>query len=398
MTLTNDWNEVSLGSVCRVVPGYAFSSKDWCDDGIPVIKIKNIRADGFVDTDEVDHVPRDLLTAKLRKYLLEDGDMLLAMTGATAGKVGKLRSKQPHLLNQRVARFEPFGIDERFFWSVVSSADYQTLFFRLADGAAQPNMSGSQIEGVRLPLPPERDQRRIAEILGAYDDLIDVNRRRVTLLEEMARSLFEEWFVRFRFPGHEGQQLLNTAYGPLPDGWAWQTLQDILVLQRGFDLPSSARSDGPYQVISASGPHGPHSAFKVQGPGVVTGRSGTIGKVHLVFADHWPLNTTLYVKEFRQAGPAFATLLLRHLDLGKSSTGAAVPTLNRNHVHGSFVPGPPRDLMARFEAFAMNCFKASDNFTQQNASLTASRDLLLPRLISGQLSVADAEHELAQAA
>lgn len=148
------WNRGRLGDVCRVIPGYAFKSSDWQDCGIPVVKIKNIRDDNTVDLCEVDCVPESLLAPKLQKFVVKDGDILVAMTGATAGKVGKVRTDRPILLNQRVAKIAPVDADNGFIWAVVSSDRYQNTFFQLADGAAQPNMSGGQIEAVEIPLPP----------------------------------------------------------------------------------------------------------------------------------------------------------------------------------------------------------------------------------------------------
>ncbi len=218
------------------------------------------------------------------------------------------------------------------------------------------------------------------------------------MLEEMARGIFEEWFVRFRFPGHESVPIVDTPDGPLPEGWAHAPLEDFLVLQRGFDLPKSKRVEGGVPVFSASGYHGGHNEAKVAGPGIVTGRSGTIGQVHLVMDDYWPLNTALYVREFRKAGPAYALLLLRHMDLAKHSSGSAVPTLNRNHVHGIKLPAAPQPLMDQFERIAFTNFECIRTIEQQNEGLAASRDLLLPRLISGQLSVEAAERDLELAA
>ena len=140
--------------MCRVIPGYAFKSKDWQEKGIPVVKIKNINSDNIVNIEEVDCVPQNILLPKLEKYLLKSGDFLVAMTGATAGKVGKLRTRIPMLLNQRVAKFDPIDEYRAYIWSVISTDEYQKSFFKLADGAAQPNMSGPQIEGVKIILPP----------------------------------------------------------------------------------------------------------------------------------------------------------------------------------------------------------------------------------------------------
>ena len=143
--MSEPWKRGTLGDVCRVIPGYAFESSDWQDSGIPVIKIKNIKGDTTVDLSDMDCVPESVLTPRLQKFVLGDRDILVAMTGATAGKVGKVRTSKPILLNQRVAKIEPVEADRDFIWSVVSSQEYQEKFFYLADGAAQPNMSGGQI-------------------------------------------------------------------------------------------------------------------------------------------------------------------------------------------------------------------------------------------------------------
>ena len=114
----------------------------------------------------------------------------------------------------------------------------------------------------------------------------------------------------------------------------------------------------------------------------------------LFHEDHWPLNTTLFVKEFRLASPAYALHLLRNLDLRSHSGGAAVPTLNRNHLHRLLVACPPPELVAHYEQIAMEQLMAAHLIERQQILLTAARDLLLPRLISGELPVSVAEQEL----
>ena len=381
------WPTVRLGQVCRVVPGFAFKSEDWSTAGIPVVKIKNIREDTTVDLSESDCVPPVLLTPRLSKFVLKNNNILVAMTGATAGKVGRLRTTVPVLLNQRVAKIAPEAADPRFIWSVVSSRQYQDLFFRLADGAAQPNMSGGQIEGVEIPNPPLDVQRRIGDILSAYDDLIENNTRRIGILEEMARRIYGEWFVRFRFPGHEGVRMVESELGLVPEGWDVARLDDVLVLQRGFDLPKQNRTEGPFPIISATGASATHREHRVKGPGVVTGRSGSLGTVMYVESDFWPLNTTLWVKEFVVGSALYAFYVLQSIDLAGFNSGAAVPTLNRNDVHGQPVLRPTIDVLARFNEVAAPVLKLKRRLELTNTNLRTTRDLLLPKLISGELDV-----------
>ncbi|MBJ4545221.1 restriction endonuclease subunit S, partial [Salmonella enterica subsp. enterica serovar Typhimurium] len=182
------------------------------------------------------------------------------------------------------------------------------------------------------------------KFLRSYDDLIENNRRRIQLLEESARLLYQEWFVHLRFPGHKQVKIT----GGVPEGWSKEPLENLLVLQRGFDLPVSKRIEGSVPIYASTGINGFHNVAKVKGPGVVTGRSGSLGTVMYVAKDYWPLNTTLWVKEFKKASPIFATYLLRAMKLEGYNGGAAVPTLNRNDVHKVDVLCPESKLMNEF--------------------------------------------------
>ena len=256
-------------------------------------------------------------------------------------------------------------------------------------------MSGGQIEGVEIPLPPLPVQRRIAGILSAYDDLIENCQRRIRILEDMARGLYREWFVHFRFPGADALPRVDSPLGPIPQGWEVARLDEVLVLQRGFDLPKGERAEGSIPIYAASGITGFHNEAKVHAPGVVTGRSGTIGEVLYVQEDFWPLNTTLWVKAFPRSEPLFAYFLLGSLGLKQFNSGAAVPTLNRNDVHGIPVVVPPRDVQRCFQEITGSMLGQARMLTMKIANLRRTRDLLLPRLLSGQITLASAESDRA---
>jgi type I restriction enzyme S subunit len=254
-------------------------------------------------------------------------------------------------------------------------------------GAAQPKLTQQNLRLVELPCPPLAAQHRVTDVLSAYDDLIENNSKRIRILEETARSLYREWFVEFRDPGRKDRKLVLSAIGKVPDGWDVGRLDAILTLQRGFDLPVGSRRAGGVPVFAATGKIGTHDEAKVRGPGVLTGRSGSLGAVNLVLEDFWPLNTALWVKEFRWGGPVFAYFVLDNLELRGLDGGAAVPTLNRNDVHALLVPRPPRDLVAHFEACAEPLIRQRDVLGRCTATLRATRDLLLPRLISGEIEL-----------
>ena len=127
----------------------------------------------------------------------------------------------------------------------------------------------------------------------------------------------------------------------IPEGWRELPLLDVATLQRGYDLPIQDRAFGHVPIFAANGPVGTHNVPMCRGPGVVTGRSGTIGKVHYVEDDYWPLNTSLFVKDFHGNYPRFIFHLLSQLRLERFHEGTGVPTLNRNNVHTAKVVVPP---------------------------------------------------------
>lgn len=181
----------------------------------------------------------------------------------------------------------------------------------------------------------------------------------------------------------------NEQLGWIPKSWEAGCLEDMLVLQRGFDLPKSKRTNGDYPLIVSSGQDGTHSEFKARGPGVVTGRSGKIGIITFVHDDFWPLNTTLWIKEYRKSNPYHAFHLLSTLGLEQFNSGSAVPTLNRNHIHSLPLVVPTTLVLNEYESYVEDLFlKIRKNNIQSN-TLKNLRDTLLPKLISGELQIPD---------
>ena len=141
-------------------------------------------------------------------------------------------------------------------------------------------------------------------------------------------------------PPTEGWTAVPEARSPSEE-WRATTLGDVVSLQRGFDLPTAERQQGPYPVVASTGPVGMHNRAMVRGPGVVVGRSGSLGGGQFIKPDYWPLNTTLWVKDFNNNDPRFCYFLLKSLDLKRFNAGSGVPTLNRNHIHPLPVRVPP---------------------------------------------------------
>jgi len=259
---------------------------------------------------------------------------------------------------------------------------------KVTKGTTQDNLSVQKLLKFKIPTPSIAQQNEIARVLTGYDNLIENNNRRIAILEDMAQSLYREWFVKFRFPAFEGSKFKESSLGRIPKDWSVKRLDDFVVLQRGFDLPKRKRNeDGGVPIYAASGITGYHDETKTKAPGLVTGRSGTLGVVKIVLEDFWPLNTSLWVKEFKNCTAYYAFYLLSGLELARFNSGASVPTLNRNDVHGHQVVAPPASLISEFEFIAKDFFQQVEVLTKKNRVLSEQRDLLLPKLISGRLRI-----------
>ena len=367
--------------------GSKISSRYFADEGVPVIRGNNLRDDltrfvpeGFVFVSE----------AKAQEYRPQHthgGDLVFTCWG-TIGQVGLVPEYGPYpeyiISNKQLKlRVNRSVADPLFCFYYFASPRYVEYIRNRGIGGAVPGINLGILKSLPIALPPVKIQRYIADILSAYDALIENNQRRMTLLEEASWQLYREWFVRLRFPGHEHTRITHNV----PEGWERTAFENALVLQRGFDLPIQEREDGDVPIYGSTGINGFHSKSRVQGPGVVTGRSGTLGEVHYVTGDFWPLNTALWVKEFKRVTPLFSLFLIREMDLKQYNGGVSVPTLDRNTVHRVEVLIPPKNLLTAFDEFAIPLFEQMENLKQQNQKLRAARDLLLPRLMSGEIAV-----------
>lgn len=317
--------------------------------------------------------------------LVSQGTIFAVVRGMSLAKEFRVSYAMKRMaFNQDVkAMIAKEGIDSYFLFASLRahSNEIRNLATEAAHGTKKLEME--RLESFQIPIPPFYMQKKVAAIVSAYDDLIETNRRRIALLEESARLFYREWFVEMRFPGanvHKNQT-------NLPNGWQRGRLDEALVLQRGFDLPNDSRKDGIVPVYSSMGVHGFHSEAKVAGPGVVTGRSGTLGIVHYVHGDFWPLNTALWVKEFKKVTPLFACFMLRELNLAQFNSGASVPSLDRKVVHPIEVVIPEMTAIQRFDEVTGPMFLQIKSLEDMNNKAAQARDELLPRLMSGQIKV-----------
>ena len=415
--MSSEWKATTLGQICESQGGAIqtgpFGSQlhtsDYKGVGIPVVMPTNI-GDGEIVEDGIARIDQADVD-RLSQHKLRLGDIVFSRRGDVT-KNALIGSREigwfcgtgclkVRLGNESVA-------NAKFISYCLRQPEIKDWLIRHSVGATMPNLNTGILSAVPIQLPPLRTQLEIASMLGVIDDRIALLRGTNATLEAIAQAMFKSWFIDFepvlakqqgRAP--EGMSEATAALFPdsfekselglVPKGWSVGTLQDLLVLQRGFDLPAPDRVPGNFPIIAASGPCGTHRISMAKGPGVVTGRSGVLGRVFLELEDYWPLNTTLWVKEFKTATPCYAYELLCRLDFASYNAGSAVPTLNRNHVHSLKYLIPTSACIKAYEEFAIGLHERVKTLEQQAQTLTTLRDTLLPRLITGQLRIPDVE-------
>ncbi len=305
------------------------------------------------------------------------------------------------------------GYDHEFVYYWLS-ANIEELE-RHATGSTFKEISGSALKKICIRLPVDRtEQRAIAHILGTLDDKIELNRRMSETLEQMARALFKSWFVDFEpvrakmdgrwrkgesLPGLPAQlydlfpnRLVDSELGEIPEGWEVQTIGDLLELAYGKALKAEDRVDGNIPVYGSNGQVGWHDKKLVSGPGIVVGRKGNPGVVTWAAMDFFVIDTAFYVvPKAVCANLYFLFHALQMHDLASLGADSAVPGLNRNLAYLSAQLVPPLPLLDRFDAHCSMLFTKSYQCVKDMHILATLRDTLLPKLISGELRIKDAE-------
>ncbi len=376
----------------------------------PYIRVTDFK-DGRIDDSSLLFVPEDVFP-RIRRYTISQKDIYVSIVG-TIGLVGIIGAGLDGAsLTENAAKIcdlDP-NVDRDFLAAYLRSHWGQFEMRAQTVGSTQPKLALFRIANIRVPLPPRDEQRAVARILGTLDDKIELNRRMNETLEAMARAIFKSWFVDFdpvrakaecRQPfGMDGEtaalfpdSFKDSALGKIPKGWNLSKLGELADFAYGKGLKDEDRCPGEIPVYGSNGQVGWHNKALVKGPGVVVGRKGNPGTVNWVHTDFYPIDTTFYVVPkggIQSMYYLFYILSLLHLpSLGADS---AVPGLNRNIAYMSEIVVPSAEITEAFDlqcAPFLNRVQANDN---ESRTLAAIRDALLPKLISGEIRVSDADN------
>lgn len=401
-----EWKVIKLGDVADIIGGGTPDTKNdsyWGGD-VPWLTPKDLSGYGsrYILKGERSISYQGLENSSAK--MLPTGSVLLT-SRAPIGYVAI--AKTPLCTNQGFKSFvlKENADSEFFYYLLKNNVDY---IQGMSSGSTFAEISGSQVKALEFKIPPLDVQKRIAGILGALDDRIDVLRRENVVLEQMAQAVFQSWFVDFDIvrakaagtPESEVCEkyhitpelyaLFPSALTPdnLPLGWEKKAVKDVLTLNYGKALKETDRISGNIPVYGANGQIGTHNKSLVSGPGIVVGRKGTVGTVIWTDYDFYPIDTSFYVTSlFQEQSLHFLHQMLCSVNLPSLSGDSAVPGLNREAAYNQIFICPQEEILKNFENAVTIFYQKRKTNTEQIRALSATRDALLPKLMNGEIEV-----------
>ena len=413
------WRRVPVVDLCEVHVDCVNRTAPVVSEPTPfkMIRTTNVR-NGFIDTENVRYVTEPVYKKWTRRLVPKRGDVILTRE-APLGGVGKVRTDDQIFLGQRLYHFraDPKKLDADFLLYALMADDLQGQIRGFGSGSTVEHMRLGDIPELQIYAPDVSEQRRIGAILSAYDELMENSQRRIRLLEAMARGLYREWFVHFRFPGHEKHPRVASPLGDIPQGWEVTTLRAVTT-----KIGSGATPRGGKDAYKTEGIHlirslniydysfefddlafiDEQQAAELDNVTVeendillnITGAS--VARCALVLSYLLPARVNQHVAIVR-ADPAkvspFYVLDAINSDqrkqqlLALAQGGATREALTKDTVSNFEIVLPPRPLMKRYDAIARGIHKQREVLLRQIQNLRRTRDLLLPRLLSGQVNL-----------
>ena len=405
-----EWKVIQLKEVCELIPGFAFKSSEFGEHDYSAVKIGDIqppyvREEGLTGVD-ISRYSKE----KLEKFKVYYGDFVLAMTGATIGKIGRYIGTSGAYINQRVLLFRPKeNVNKEYLYYCLQTPVFQQYIFNHIDSqTAQPNISAGSVSGFEILLPGISVQNKIANILSALDSKIELNNRINHNLEEQAQALYKSWFVDFE--PFRGGKFVDSELGMIPEGWSVQKAEELCEINIGKTPPrkehqwfSNNNSDVTWISISDMGSSEVYiskssemltkeackkfNVIIVPEGTVLLSFKLTVGRVSIAAKE---LTTNEAIARFlvpTDAMRSYLYLALKSYDYGKlGSTSSIATAVNSKIIKKMALICPPEDIIEKFGVHVSGIFRSIKTLQEEISCLCEQRDSLLPRLMSGEIT------------
>jgi len=400
------WRDCNLGDLLEIKHGFAFLGEHFADAGTHIVLTPGNFFDegGFKHKGDKEKWYRGPIPSD---YVLNEGDLIVAMTEQAEGLLGSsaiIPRTGIYLHNQRLGLVQLHDSDQtdrRFIYHLFNSKSVRQQIRASASGTKIRHTAPSRIAGVKVRVPAMPTQRRIASILSAYDELIENSQRRIKILESMARALYREWFVHCRFPGHENHPRVASPLGEIPEGWEVRNVKDIATVTYGFPFASkkfNTNGIGSPVIRIRDIPEGMSATFTDEGAepkyNVMNGHIlvGMDGDFHMCIWSSGHALQNQRVARFESSGEIgnlhlFLALEKPIREFNKAIVGTTVAHLGDMHIKTIQLVWPPAALRAKARDFLEPISEQVIDLKKKIQNLRHTRDLLLPRLLSGQIAL-----------
>jgi type I restriction enzyme S subunit len=410
----------TLGNLCEFIVDSEHKTAPTQNDGFPVIRTPNIGR-GYFLLENVRRVSAETYEKWTRRAIPRENDLILARE-APVGNVARISSNMNVCLGQRTVLIRPDTqkIDPTYLTYLLLGDEVQGTIQSLSNGATVSHLNIKDIRVLSLPaLPPLPTQRKIASVLSAYDDLIENNTRRIQILEETAQAIYREWFVNFRFPGHEKVGMVDSPLGKIPEGWEVKRLSEVASVHRGRSYKSKEivqdgglpflnlkciNRDGGFRYDGIKRYLGLYKESQTANPGdiVMAVTDMTQERRIVARAARVPANgqgTSVFSMDLVKVAPnsniasEYLYGMLRFSTFADQvkqyANGANVLHLSPARIEAFPFALPPKELRIRFAEIFSDTHQQMDFLHLKNDNLRRARDLLLPKLISGEIGLDD---------
>ncbi len=392
---------------------------DWSASGIPALSAKNIKTGKIVNEQDIRFVSQKLYE-KWMPEKLEDGDVLLT-SEAPLGELYFLKEKKDYVLSQRLfaLRTNRKKLNSRYlYYYLQGSIGHQELLRRLS-GTAAEGIRQAELRKINVEFPEHiLEQEKIASVISAFDNKIEVNNKIAKNLEEMAQTIFKEWFVKFKFPGYEKVEFVDSELGRIPKRWEVKKIKDIAKINKGLSYSSTeidGRSNGlpminlanflrggGFNPLGSKSYSGKYNQSHLVKPGDIiiamtdlTSNREVIGHpARVPFYSHWDkilISLDACSVDTNELYIEFLYYLMLRKDfsykMASSANGTNVSHLSKSMIEDYIFVLPENSLIKKLQDFVGPIFNNVNKIEQENQKLAALRDLLLPKLMSGETRV-----------
>ena len=396
----------ALSDVCTIVPGFAFKSNEFGSGENIAVKIKDIEPPSvnIKNAERVCFTPQD-------KFRLSKGDYIMAMTGATIGKVGKLQIDAKNVyINQRVCKFNPITsvCDKEYLYYVLSAPSFRNFIYNNVDSKlAQPNIGHPTIYKYTHLFPTDiKEQKLIASVLNNIDRKIELNKQINDNLEAMAKQLYDYWFVQFDFPNEEGKPYKSSGGAmvwneklkrEIPQEWSDCKIKDFINLFDSKRVPLSSKDrgerQGVYPYYGATGIMDYVNDYIFDGDYILLAEDGSTSDakgfpiVQYIWGKNWVNNHAHIILPKNERYTMFTYQMLRSIPAKQIETGSIQKKISQENLCGYKMVLPNSNLLEKYENVVSPLWEKRKRCIEEINILTKQRDELLPLLMNGQATV-----------